>query len=135
LIDDGYVRPDGRALRRFGLTLGTVFVLLGLWPALRHHAHPRVALTALGGSLAVLGALVPMLLLYPHRAWMSLGSLLGAINTRIILVVFFYVLITPLALVMKLLKRDAMRRRYDPNATTYRVPSTSRSPEHMKRMF
>jgi hypothetical protein len=135
LIDDGYIRPDRRALRKFGLTLGTVFVLLGLWPALRHHAHPRVTLTALGGSLAVLGALVPMLLLYPHRAWMLLGSLLGTINTRIILVVFFYVLFTPLALVMKLLKRDAMRRRYDPNATTYRVPSTLRSPEHMKRMF
>ena len=63
----------------------------------------------------------PGLLRPLHRFWMKLGHVLGAINSRIILGVLFFVLFVPAAIVMKLMRRDALARSTDPGARTYRV--------------
>jgi hypothetical protein len=129
--------PAGAALkaqREFGLLVGGV--LCGafglLLPALRHHRLP-VWPWALGVPLVALGALAPSVLRWPHRAWMALGGALGFVNTRIILGVIFFLIVTPFGVLLRVFGRDPMRRAKRPD--TYRVPSEPTSPERMKEPF
>jgi hypothetical protein len=72
------------------------------------------------GTLLVISAFVsPTSLRVVYRGWMALGQALGWFNTRIILGVVFYLLVTPMGLLMRLAGKDPMRRRYAPEADTY----------------
>jgi hypothetical protein len=128
-------QDERQQLRRFGLTVGGIFALIGLWPAVFRGQAFR--LWALGpGLVLVLGALVlPRSLSHVHRVWMAAAEGLGWINTRILLSVVFYVVVTPMGFVMRRFAQDPMRRRFEPGVGTYRVPKTSRSAAHMTRQF
>lgn len=101
-----------RELRKFGLSVGAAFVVLGLISWWRDHTIAPRVLWTLGALLAVPGALAPTLLGPVHYGWMKAASLLGAVNTRIILGAFFYVVLTAVGLVMRLV-RDPLRLRFD----------------------
>jgi len=60
---------------------------------------------------------------------------LGWVNTRILLGVIFYGLITPMGLFLRLLGKDAMRRVLVQEAQTYRIARSPRSHAHMKNQF
>jgi Saxitoxin biosynthesis operon protein SxtJ len=122
-------------LRRFGLIVGGIFGLMGLWPVVFRAAPPRLWALALAVALIVPALVVPRSLTHVHRLWMAAGEILGWINTRIILSIIFYALVTPLGIAMRRFGRDPMQRRYDPGATTYRIPKPSRPASHMMRQF
>ena len=60
---------------------------------------------------------------------------MGWVNTRIILGVLFYGIVTPMGLIMKMTGRDPMRRSYEPDALTYRVIRQPRPAAQLKNMF
>ncbi len=94
--------PSRSALRRFGLSVGGVFLLLGTVSWWRGHViAPRVMWT-LGGPLVVGGLVAPALLAPVERVWMAMAEVLGRVNTRIILTVLFYLVITPVAWIRRL---------------------------------
>jgi hypothetical protein len=62
------------------------------------------------------------------QAWLRLGSLLGWINTRIILLIVFLVLVTPIALVGRLRGRPLRGCWHD-------VEKRSDTPEDMRRLY
>ncbi len=124
-----------KQLRSFGLIVGGIFLLIGLWPLLRYGRDLRMWAFAPGLILALSALVVPALLRQPYRLWMLLGFALGWINTRIILSVVFYLVFTPVSIVMKVIRRDAMQRSIDPDADTYRVDKSPRATSHMKHQF
>jgi Saxitoxin biosynthesis operon protein SxtJ len=124
-----------KELRTFGLMVGGIFLILGLWPVLWRAEEPRLWALVLGILLVVLGFSLPRSLKRAHKVWMFVGHVLGWINTRIILGVVFYGLITPMGLVMRLFGWDSMRRTLVPQADTYRVVRRPRPPSHMTRQF
>jgi hypothetical protein len=123
-----------KQLRSFGFLVGGMFALLGLYPLL-FDKGVRLGLIIPAGALLLLGLLLPQSLRPIYRGWMKLGHILGWINTRIVLSVVFYGLVFPMGFVMRLAGKDPMRRRYDPAADTYRLPSTQRPGCHMLRQF
>jgi len=125
--------PDRRQLRRFGLTLALLFVaIFGLAsPLLHHRASPHWP-WIVGGVLAPWALIHPASLQYPWRFWMRLGAVLGWINSRILLTVVFVVVVTPLGLLLRLLRSSPIARRPDREATTYRTASLPRTSEQMK---
>jgi hypothetical protein len=124
-----------RQLRSFGLIVGGLFTLLGIWPALVHGLPLRAWALLAGGLLLVPAVIAPAILSGPYRVWMAVGRVLGLINSRIILTVFFYVVLTPVGIVARLLGNDPMRRRYDPAAPSYRQPRSPRPASHMRQQF
>jgi hypothetical protein len=66
---------------------------------------------------------------------MAIGHVLGWINTRIILGVIYYGLFTPMGLVMRMGRKDPLRRQYDEAVDTYRVLRRPRAASHMLRQF
>lgn len=122
-------------LRSFGLIVGGVFLLIGLWPLVWRGSEMRSWAVAVGGLLSVLAAVAPSLLRPVHKGWMFLGHVMGWINTRIILGVFFYAVLTPMGLVARLLGKDFLRLKPGSNTDTYRVLRTPRVSSHFRQQF
>jgi Saxitoxin biosynthesis operon protein SxtJ len=128
-------RPTEKQLRNFGFVLGAAFAaLFGALPLVRHWHSPLwpwvVALVLWVGAL-----LKPALLRYLHRGWTKLGFALGWVNTRVILTALFVISIVPIGLIMRLVGRDRMARRFEAERESYRVPSKQRSEKSMEQPF
>ena len=126
---------DTKELRIFGLMVGGIFSIIGLWPMIVRGDSPRTWALTLGGALVGFGLVVPASLRYVHQVWMKIGHVLGWINTRILLGVIFYGLITPMGLVMRLFGKDSMNLAFGQEVNTYRVIRSPRSRLHMKNQF
>ena len=126
-------RTEAGRLRSFGLVVGGALGVLALWPVLFRHQGPSRWLLAVAAALAATALALPASLKHVYRAWMAFGHALGWINTRILLFVIFYLVLTPLALVRRWLGKDSMRRSFEPDLETYRVKSTPRAETHMRR--
>ncbi len=114
--------------RTFGLGLAVllvVFALFGLWRADFALTPLRIVLLALAACGAGLAFLAPRLLRWPYRGFQAFGRVMGAITTRLVLAVVFFVVLTPMALVQRLLRRDPLGLR----ARNAQTPSFWRAPE------
>ena len=126
---------ETKQLRSFGLMVGGIFALMGVWPALWRGQPLRLWGVIVGGALIALALVWPHSLAQVYRFWMAVGAVLGWINTRLILGVLFYGLFTPLGLIMRLRGKDPMRRTLHPEADTYRVVRQPRPASHMRHQF
>jgi len=126
---------ETKHLRSFGLMVGGIFALLGVWPAVWRGQPLRLWSLLLGGILMTLALAWPRSLTQVYRLWMTLGEVLGWINTRLILSGLFYLVFTPLGLYMRLRGNDPMRRTWAPEAESYRVVRQPRSAAHMRHQF
>ena len=124
-----------KELRQFGLLVGGVLAVIGLWPVVFRSETPRLWAITLGGLLILLGGVVPQSLKQIHAGWMKLGHVLGSINTRILLGIVYYLLITPMGLVLRLMGKDPMHRTFRRDAATYRVVRAPRPRQHMRNQF
>lgn len=132
----GIPELDRKGLRHFGLLMsGIVATLFGIllpfvfgrgWPL-----WPWVLATA----FALPALLAPQGLRPVYRAWMRIGLLLNRIMTPLIMGILFFLVFTPVALLMKLIRRDALRREIDPSADSYRIVTRGQSPSDMERPF
>lgn len=64
-----------------------------------------------------------------NRAWMKLGAALHRLTSPIVLGVLFFGLFAPVGVAMRAARRDALKRRFDPGATTYWVDRDPPGPE------
>jgi hypothetical protein len=102
-------QPSQRELRKFGVTVGLAFLVLGAVSRWRGHELPPRVLWTLGTLLLVPGLVAPGLLGPVQRAWMAAAEVMASFNTRLILGLLFYVVFTPVGFVMRLF-RDPMTR-------------------------
>ena len=126
---------EKKELRNFGLIVGGIFCLIGMWPAIRHGEGLRLWAIVPGSFLVPLGLMAPALLAPVFKVWMKVGHVMGWINTRIILGVLYFGLITPMGMVMRLFGWDSMRRTLSQDVESYRVVRQARPRSHMTRQF
>ncbi len=113
--------PAGRReVRNFGFLFAGLGAVLGAY--LLWKGSSAWLWSLCGGAAFLLGGLFAYPLLRPlYLAWMRFAFILGWVNTRIILSLFFYVILTPTGVIMRLLGRDPMERKFDKSAGTYWV--------------
>jgi hypothetical protein len=121
--------------RSFGLLVGGIFGIIGLWPSIFRGQNPRLWAILFAGPLLLLAVLLPKSLTPVYRIWMATGQALGWVNTRIILGVVFYGLLTPMGLAMRILGKDPLHRQFDPNSDSYRVVRLPRPGSHMSQQY
>jgi hypothetical protein len=124
-----------KQLRSFGLIVGGIFAVIGFWPLIFRSEEPRWAPIVVAAALVVPAIIFPKSLFWPYKGWMMVGQILGWINTRIILGLVFYGIVTPIGMVRRRLGKDSMGRRLRPDLDTYRVPRTSRPASHLRSQF
>jgi hypothetical protein len=123
-------------LRKFGLMVGGVFVALGLIFFLRHKpSYPFLVWP--GVALIVLGALAPRSLKYIYIAWMTIAFALGFVMARVLLSICFFFLVTPIALIGRLLGKDFLSRKLDRSAQSYwiRSEAAAKSAESYEQQY
>ncbi|MGB1108818.1 MAG: SxtJ family membrane protein [Gammaproteobacteria bacterium] len=128
--------PTKKDLRSFGMILGGgVIVIFGLffpWVLDRPIPYWPFIFAAI---VVPIGLIAPMALKPVYKVWMKIGLVLGWINTRIILGVFFYLIMFPIGFAMRLFGWDAMARKLDDSADSYRVISKRSSPEKLEKPY
>jgi hypothetical protein len=120
--------------RSFGLSVGVVTLAAGTLGVWRGHHLLGPMLIAVGAALIVLGLAAPVMLRVPNRLWWWFAQALGWINARVLLTAFFFVVLSPVGIVMRLLGRNPLRT---PHADTTWSPvdARRRGPRHYERMF
>lgn len=109
---------EGSSDRSFGLVFAAVFLIVGLLPLLQ--AHPvRWWSVCVSAAFAVVALVLPSMLAVPNRLWMKFGLLLAKIVSPIALGILFYLVFTPIGLIMRLAGKDPMRLKADPSAKSY----------------
>lgn len=112
------IHPSHRQLRTFGILLGALVIFA---------ARTIEGADAFGGSAAG-AAIVALAVIFPRaidpiwRTLMALTLPIGWIISRLILIAFFYTILTPISLVLRITGHDILKRRFSPSADTYWEP-------------
>ena len=124
-----------RSERSFGLSVGTVLVLIALYQLWRERITAAEILGGIGALLVVLGWLRPSLLRRPNALWWRFAAVMAFINSRIILSAIFLLVMTPIALAWRIIGKDplALRRRSWAGWSAY--PPRYRDRAHFTRMY
>jgi len=115
------IKSGRKELRKFGLTMGIFLGLLGglsWWRANDYYSY----LFIFSIAFLLFGLAVPMLLKPIHKIWMTLAILMGWLMTRVILSVLFYLVVTPVGLLARLLGKDFCGLELRSNTDSYWRP-------------
>jgi hypothetical protein len=112
--------PSPRDLRWFGLVLGAFFGVAGLLAGWRFDA-PGVGrgLWVAGAGLAAVYYAVRPLRRAMFVGWMALVFPIGWTVSHVLLGAAYYFVLTPVGLLLRVLGRDPLRRRFEPGSATY----------------
>ena len=109
-------------LRKFGVVvMGCSLPCFALLVWLLRHKDIVAPCAITAGVFAAAGLISPKLLKPVYIAWMGLASVLGWINSRIILLLLFYGVITPIGLIVKLVGKDLLGKKIDHACASYWV--------------
>ena len=123
-------------LKKFGRTMAFCLLVIGLVLLLRHKSSFTV-LWAIGLIFFILAQARAVLLQPVYKIWMGLAFCLGWVNTRIILTLVYYLVVTPIGLMMRLLRKDLLNLRLEKSARTYWLKREVKNPtkESYERIF
>lgn len=101
-----------KTLRQFGLLALAIFGGMAAWRAFNGRMGPvTVMLGAAGGVLGLLGLVAPRALGPVFTAWMMAAFPIGWVVSRVVLAALYYLVFTPIALLFRVIGRDALRVR------------------------
>ena len=129
---------DTKGLRQFGLMLGSilaiVFGLLLPW-TWQWDNIPNVPWIGTGIVIIAWALISPDSMRGLYNGWMRVAMAIGNVINSIILAIVYFIVITPMGIVMRLMGKDPMRRTLDKNAVSYRVISKVAAKNHVERPY
>lgn len=117
------VPASPREIRNFGLLFALLALLAGVWFLWKGWGGWEW-LAGLAGFFLLTGLAVRSVLRPVYIGWMYFAQVLAWVNTRVILTLFFYLVMTPVGLALRLLGKDPMHRRPDPEGASYWIIRT-----------
>ena len=123
-----------KKLREFGLIIGFLFPILIGWILPGLGGHPfRLWTLWIGIPSLILAISRPGILFYPYKSWMKFGLILGWLNSRIVLMFVFLIIVQPIALIMRLFGHDPLRTKKN-GEESYREVKTNQK-INLKKIF
>ena len=119
--------------RSFGLLFFIVFLAISLWP-LKSQEDLRLWAFILALIFFVLGILNSKFLTPLNKLWMKFGLFLGSIVAPFVMGVVFFMVVTPVGLIMRFLGKDLLRIKKSKFVSTYWISSEKQN-NTMKRQF
>jgi len=129
---------DAKGLRQFGLILAGVLVFIPgvLLPWIKGwQMLPNYYWVIAGLAVLIWALLAPVSIRGFYRRWMRVAMLVGHVLNIVVLALVFFLVITPMGLVMRMLGKDPMQRRLQKDLPSYRVESRVRDRNHFERPF
>ena len=118
--------------RSFGTVFFIVFLLIALYPLLKGN-DLRIWSLVISFIFLVLGSINSKILTPLNRLWFKFGLLLGRFISPLIMGIIFFVVVTPIGIIMRLLKKDLLNLKYNKKETYWIDKSGPKS--KMKNQF
>lgn len=112
------IKLDKSALKKYGIIMGVAFLLIAALLFLRHRHNPLL-FVLLAALFFTAGLLYPRVLKPIYNIWMRMAFVLGWLNTRLILLVLFYIVFMPVGLFLKLFRIDPLDRKFEKEKPSY----------------
>ena len=105
LEDIKNIPHSNRDIKSFGITMGIIlFIISGLLMYYNKEIYQVIGIIAL--TFVGLGLILPAVLKPLYFVWMTFAAILGWVMTRVILSLVFYLIITPIGLLTRLIGED-----------------------------
>jgi hypothetical protein len=104
--------------RIFGLAFAVAFTVIAILPW-GFGSRPRWWALGVAAGVTLVATLRPRLLAPLNRWWRRGAEGIHEIVSHLLMGATFYLVITPTALVLRVIGRDSLRRRFDPSADSY----------------
>ena len=113
-----HIDNSDSAVKKTGLTVGVVLILISL--LLWWLGKSSFMYFSISGGLLIIFAFIAIPVLRPfHKLWMTLALLMGFVMSRVILMILFYLVLTPIGLIAKIVGKKFMPLKFDKNVSTY----------------
>ena len=100
--------------RNFGIVFFIVFLIIALYP-LTYGGEIRIWSSIISLIFLVLGLLNSKILAPLNKLWFKFGIFLGKIISPLIMGIIFFLVVTPIGLLMRLLGKDLLNLKYNNN--------------------
>lgn len=104
--------------RSFGVVFVVVFALIGLFPLVREEAI-RIWALAVSAAFLLPTIVYPQALSPLNKLWFRFGILLGRIINPLVMFIMYALVMVPVGLVLKLMRKDLLRMKLDARSPTY----------------
>ncbi|MBI4596939.1 MAG: hypothetical protein HY737_00875 [Candidatus Omnitrophica bacterium] len=122
--------------RSFGYSVGIVCALLAGFQVWRARPLAASVFSVLAIVLIAAAWLRPMLLRWPSAWWWTMAHALGWFNARVLLSVMFYIILTPLGILLRFVRWDPLCVRSPRRSSGWvPYPEGHRSPKHYERLY
>jgi hypothetical protein len=118
MLNEGINTPTKKELRKFGVVIFICLEVVGTF-LLGDKANFAFGLWGVGLASIAIGLSRPEVLRIPYRMWMKLGLIMGFITNHIILAVMFYLAVTPIGILMRVLGWNTVQTKIDKHARSY----------------
>ena len=118
--------------RSFGIVFFIVFLLIALYPLLKG-SDLRIWSLVISFIFLILGLINSKILTPLNRLWFKFGLLLGKFVSPLIMGIIFFVVVTPIGIIMRLLNKDLLNLKYNKKETYWINKSGPKS--KMKNQF
>ena len=118
--------------RNFGIVFFIVFLLIAVYPILKGN-DIRIWSLLISFVFLILGLINSKLLTPLNKLWFKFGLLLGKIVTPLIMGFIFFIVVTPIGILMRLLRKDLLNLKYN-EKKTYWIEKTGPKSK-MKNQF
>ena len=119
--------------RNFGIVFFIVFLIIALWPILKQN-EIRIWSLIISFVFFVLGLNNSKLLTPLNKLWFKFGILLGKIVSPLLMGIIFFLVVTPIGLLMKIFKKDLLNLTFNNKKKTYWIEKTEPKSK-MKNQF
>ena len=104
--------------RSFGILFFLVFLGFGLWP-LTKELSPNIYLIIISVVFLVLGLLNSKLLSPLNEIWIKFGEILGKIIAPLIMALVYFLILTPISLLVRAFGKDLLGLKYSKQQNSY----------------
>ena len=104
--------------RSFGLLFFIVFIVVGLWPVIKGEAA-NIYLILISLFFLIFGLINSKILSPLNKAWIKLGEILGLIIAPIIMALVYFIILTPISLIVRMLGKDLLGLKFLKKQDTY----------------
>ena len=119
--------------RSFGVVFFVVFMIIGFYPLLVNGESVRHWSIIVSLIFLILGLIDSRILSPLNKLWFKFGLFLGRIFSPIIMSIIFFFIVTPIAILMRLLKKDLLNLKFN-NSDTYWIKKNEMKSK-MKNQF
>jgi hypothetical protein len=104
--------------RSFGLLFFIVFIVVGLWPITKGETA-NIYLIIISLFFLIFGLINSKILSPFNKAWVKFGEILGLIIAPIIMALVYFIILTPISLIVRMFGKDLLGLKFLKKQDTY----------------